>query len=67
MRAAARSIKIEYCFFDKLGHNEKLIVPFVHKFIKLVGISCVTAEMCEKIHELLTELRKKCHVNASGF
>ena len=27
----------------------------------------VTAEMCEKIHELLTELCKKCHVNASGF
>ena len=27
MRAAARSIKIEYCFFDKLRHNEKLIVP----------------------------------------
>lgn len=40
---------------------------FMHKFIKLVGISYVTAEMCEKIHELLTELCKKCHVNASGF
>ena len=37
---------------------------FAHKFIKLVGISCVTAEMCEKIHELLTELCKKMSDNA---
>ncbi len=40
---------------------------FVHKIIKFLGISCVTAEMREKIHGLLTELCKKCHVNAGGF
>ena len=31
---------------------------FMHKFIKFVGISGVTAEICEKIYELLTELCK---------
>ena len=40
------------------GTMRNSLCLFVHRFIKLVGISCVTAEMCESNHELLTELCK---------
>ena len=44
-----------------------MLCLFVHQIIIFMGISYTDVDLCEKIHGLLRERCKICHVNKGGF